>query len=70
MRFLSESPVGVAYIPLSCDEREPMTYQQAMSSKYRYVWVNAMKAEFKGLQLSGTFNDDLKPDNREAVSSH
>ena len=31
--------------------------------------MNATKAEFKDLLLSGTFNDAVKPDNRKAVSS-
>ena len=63
------SPVEIPYVPLSQIEAEPLTYQQAMKSKYKDIWVNAMNAEFKGLELSGTFNDDEMPADRKAVSS-
>jgi len=63
------NPVEIPYIPLTEIEAEPMTYQQAMSSKYKNIWVSAMNSELKGLELSGTFNNDVMPTDRKAVSS-
>lgn len=45
-------------------------YQQAMSLKYKNVWVGVIKADLKGLQSSRTpSTDPVKPDDRKALSS-
>ena len=63
------NPVSVPHVPLSEIEPEPVSYSEAMSSQHRNVWVNAMKAEFKGLQMAGTFSEDAIPPGRKPVSS-
>ena len=54
-------------MPLSKIEPEPVPSSEAMSSQHRKVWVNAMKAEFKGLQMAGTFSEDTIPPGRKPV---
>lgn len=55
--------------PIHEVEPEPMTHQNAASSSYRDVELNAMGGEFTDLQMSGILIDAVKAGDRRAASS-
>ncbi len=59
----------VPYVPLSDIEPEPETYSEAIESRYRNIWVQAMNAELAGLRNTNTFYPAEKPDDRKAIGA-
>ena len=59
----------VPYVPLSDIEPEPESYDEAMKSKYKNAWVQAMTAELAGLKNTNTFQPAVKPDGRKSLSA-
>lgn len=63
-----ESYVEIPCISLPRVQSEPMTYQQATSSKD--MRVNAVKGEVEHLQLSAELTDAAKPDERYLLAGY
>ena len=56
-------------VQLKLEEQDPLTYDQAMSSRNKKEWEIAMDKEMGSLNANGTWDLSAMPKNRKAVSS-
>ena len=59
----------IPHVPLNEIGPEPMSYEAAMTSKYKEVWQKAMATELEGLRATNTFATAEKPPDRKAIGA-